>query len=182
MEHTADKKKRIPLWLWLCYGLLLLLAFTGSSLAGYKTTASGSDSARVAAFRYDAVFTGTNCPTAGSTVTVNVGDGVCFTFSVSNYSGNARAEVALRYSVLLKKAGAAAAWLPDGVTLSRDMLGTYPFTWDSAHQAYRCDYPTVLQPTGNQTDEAAIFIGTENTVSPTLLEGLSLSVLFEQVD
>lgn len=180
MEHTADKKKRLLLWL--CYGLLLLLVFTGSSIAGYKTIASGSDSARVAAFRCDATFTGTSCPRDNDTITLTAGEqeGVAYSFKVTNDS-----EVTVRYTLMVSKANSTDPWL-DGTGLKLQTgtsINLNDLTWDSARHAYCYTYPTTLTPVGGSTctKNESLFIDPE-TASPVELGEIVISVLFEQVD
>ena len=50
----THKRRRLPAALYLCYLLVAVLAFTGASVAGYKTENSGDDSARVARFEVTA--------------------------------------------------------------------------------------------------------------------------------
>ena len=50
----THKRRRLPAAVYLCYLLVAVLAFTGASVAGYKTENSGGDSARVARFEVTA--------------------------------------------------------------------------------------------------------------------------------
>lgn len=50
----THKRRRLPAAVYLCYLLVAVLAFTGASVAGYKTENSGDDSARVARFEVTA--------------------------------------------------------------------------------------------------------------------------------
>lgn len=50
----THKRRRLPAAVYLCYLLVAVLAFTGASVAGYKTESTGDDSARVARFNIEA--------------------------------------------------------------------------------------------------------------------------------
>lgn len=50
----THKRRRLPAAVYLCYLLVAVLAFTGASVAGYKTESTGDDSARVARFEVTA--------------------------------------------------------------------------------------------------------------------------------
>lgn len=54
----THKRRRLPAAVYLCYLLVAVLAFTGASVAGYKTENSGDDSARVARFEVTAAPAG----------------------------------------------------------------------------------------------------------------------------
>ena len=104
----THKRRRLPAALYLCYLLVAVLAFTGASVAGYKTEISGNDSARVARFEVTAA------PVNGQSTE--------FTLNSTTKSGNYRftvtngSETAVSYDVVVTVPDGKS--LPNGVTIS----------------------------------------------------------------
>ena len=104
----THKRRRLPAALYLCYLLVAVLAFTGASVAGYKTENSGDDSARVARFEVTAA------PVNGQSTE--------FTLNSTTKSGNYRftvtngSETAVSYDVVVTVPDGKS--LPNGVTVS----------------------------------------------------------------
>lgn len=102
----THKRRRLPAALYLCYLLVAVLAFTGASVAGYKTENSGDDSARVARFEVTAA------PVEGQRTAFNL-DAThlsdSYSFTVTNGS-----ETAVSYDVVVTVPGG----MPGGVTVS----------------------------------------------------------------
>lgn len=104
----THKRRRLPAALYLCYLLVAVLAFTGASVAGYKTEISGNDSARVARFEVTAA------PVNGQSTE--------FTLNSTTKSGNYRftvtngSETAVSYDVVVTVPDGKS--LPNGVTVS----------------------------------------------------------------
>ena len=104
----THKRRRLPAAIYLCYLLVAVLAFTGASVAGYKTENSGGDSARVARFEVTAApageqrteFTLNSATKSGS-----------YSFTVTNGS-----ETAVSYDVVVTVPDGKS--LPKGVTVS----------------------------------------------------------------
>lgn len=104
----THKRRRLPAAVYLCYLLVAVLAFTGASVAGYKTENSGGDSARVARFEVTAApageqrteFTLNSATKSGS-----------YSFTVTNGS-----ETAVSYDVVVTVPDGKS--LPKGVTVS----------------------------------------------------------------
>lgn len=104
----THKRRRLPAAVYLCYLLVAVLAFTGASVAGYKTENSGDDSARVARFEVTAApageqrteFTLNSATKSGS-----------YSFTVTNGS-----ETAVSYDVVVTVPDGKS--LPNGVTVS----------------------------------------------------------------
>lgn len=102
----THKRRRLPAAVYLCYLLVAVLAFTGASVAGYKTENSGGDSARVARFNIEAVGQDTTAFTLNS-ATKNGS----YSFTVTNGS-----ETAVSYDVVVTVPDGKS--LPKGVTVS----------------------------------------------------------------
>ena len=102
----THKRRRLPAAVYLCYLLVAVLAFTGASVAGYKTENSGDDSARVARFNIEAVGQDTTAFTLNSTT-----KSVSYSFTVTNGS-----ETAVSYDVVVTVPDGQT--MPNGVTVS----------------------------------------------------------------
>ena len=104
----THKRRRLPAAVYLCYLLVAVLAFTGASVAGYKTESTGEDSARVARFEVTAApageqrteFTLNSATKSGS-----------YSFTVTNGS-----ETAVSYDVVVTVPNNQT--MPSGVTVS----------------------------------------------------------------
>lgn len=104
----THKRRRLPAAVYLCYLLVAVLAFTGASVAGYKTEDSGDDSARVARFEVTAAPAGEQRTefTLNSTTKSD-----SYSFTVTNGS-----ETAVSYDVVVTVPDGKS--LPKGVTVS----------------------------------------------------------------
>lgn len=104
----THKRRRLPAALYLCYLLVAVLAFTGASVAGYKTENSGDDSARVARFEVTAA------PVNGQSTEFTLNSMTKsdnYRFTVTNGS-----ETAVSYDVVVTVPGGQT--MPNGVTVS----------------------------------------------------------------
>lgn len=104
----THKRRRLPAALYLCYLLVAVLAFTGASVAGYKTENSGDDSARVARFEVTAA------PVEGQNTEFNLNSTTKsgnYRFTVTNGS-----ETAVSYDVVVTVPDGQT--MPNGVTVS----------------------------------------------------------------
>ena len=110
----THKRRRLPAAVYLCYLLVAVLAFTGASVAGYKTENSGDDSARVARFEVTAA-------------PVN-GQSTAFELDSTTKSGSYRftvksgSETAVSYDVVVTVPDGQT--MPSGVTVSLTNEGT----------------------------------------------------------
>ena len=104
----THKRRRLPAAVYLCYLLVAVLAFTGASVAGYKTENSGDDSARVARFDVTAAPAGEQRTefTLNSTTKSD-----SYRFTVTSGS-----ETAVSYDVVVTVPGGQT--MPNGVTVS----------------------------------------------------------------
>lgn len=104
----THKRRRLPAAVYLCYLLVAVLAFTGASVAGYRTENSGDDSARVARFEVTAAPVNGQ----GTEFTLNsTTKSVSYSFTVTNGS-----ETAVSYDVVVTVPDGKS--LPKGVTVS----------------------------------------------------------------
>ena len=104
----THKRRRLPAALYLCYLLVAVLAFTGASVAGYRTENSGDDSARVARFEVTAA------PVNGQSTEFTLNSTTKsdnYRFTVTNGS-----ETAVSYDVVVTVPDGKS--LPNGVTVS----------------------------------------------------------------
>ena len=104
----THKRRRLPAAVYLCYLLVAVLAFTGASVAGYKTETSGDDSARVARFEVTAA------PVEGQSTEFKLNSTTksgSYSFTVTNGS-----ETAVSYDVVVTVPDGKS--LPNGVTVS----------------------------------------------------------------
>lgn len=104
----THKRRRLPAAVYLCYLLVAVLAFTGASVAGYKTEISGNDSARVARFEVTAA------PVNGQSTEFQLNSTTKsdnYSFTVTNGS-----ETAVSYDVVVTVPGGQT--MPNGVTVS----------------------------------------------------------------
>ena len=104
----THKRRRLPAALYLCYLLVAVLAFTGASVAGYKTENSGNDSARVARFEVTAAPVNGQSTEVTLNSTTKSGN---YRFTVTNGS-----ETAVSYDVVVTVPDGKS--LPNGVTVS----------------------------------------------------------------
>lgn len=104
----THKRRRLPAAVYLCYLLVAVLAFTGASVAGYKTESSGDDSARVARFEVTAAPAGGQSTAFTLNSTTKSGN---YSFTVTNNS-----ETAVSYDVVVTVPDGKT--MPNGVTVS----------------------------------------------------------------
>ena len=102
----ARKKKRLPLFVWLAYGLLATLLFAGVTFSSYVTTSSSLDQARVAKFDV------TEKEVVNMEMEITPFEPAYFPFEVTNDNS----EVAVRYTITVKK-------LTDNVPLVFNLKG-----------------------------------------------------------
>lgn len=110
----THKRRRLPAAVYLCYLLVAVLAFTGASVAGYKTENSGDDSARVARFEVTAA------PVEGQSTEFKLNSTTksgSYSFTVTNGS-----ETAVSYDVVVTVPDGKS--LPNGVTVSLKNVDT----------------------------------------------------------
>lgn len=104
----THKRRRLPAALYLCYLLVAVLAFTGASVAGYRTESTGEDSARVA--RFDVTAAPADGQSTAFTLNSTTKSG-SYSFTVTNNS-----ETAVSYDVVVTVPNNQT--MPSGVTVS----------------------------------------------------------------
>lgn len=110
----THKRRRLPAAVYLCYLLVAVLAFTGASVAGYRTENSGDDSARVARFEVTAA------PVEGQSTEFKLNSTTksgSYSFTVTSGS-----ETAVSYDVVVTVPGGQT--MPNGVTVSLKNVDT----------------------------------------------------------
>lgn len=110
----THKRRRLPAAVYLCYLLVAVLAFTGASVAGYKTESSGDDRARVARFEVTAAPVERQSTAFELNSTTKSGN---YRFTVKSGS-----ETAVSYDVVVTVPDGKS--LPNGVTVSLSNGGT----------------------------------------------------------
>ncbi len=114
-KNEREEKRRLPPYIYLAYLLVCTAVLTGVSLAGYTTTVSGSDSARIAAFVVTASST-----QDGNALVIDCADTSKLTqeyqFTVANNQDGKVSEVAANYDVVVTLNQA----LPTGVSMTLD--------------------------------------------------------------
>lgn len=88
------RRRKLPVATYLVYLLIATFLFTGVSFSKYATTASGSDEARVAAFDFEFVLTGSGNQSEVVAVDTYPGMDKTYTVKVTDKS-----EVAMKYTV-----------------------------------------------------------------------------------
>ena len=89
-----SRRRKLPVATYLVYLLIATFLFTGVSFSKYATTASGSDEARVAAFDFEFVLTGSGNQSEVVAVDTYPGMDKTYTVKVTDKS-----EVAMKYKV-----------------------------------------------------------------------------------
>ena len=108
----THKRRRLPAAVYLCYLLVAVLAFTGASVAGYKTESSGENSAHVAQFNIEAAQAAEQTTTAFTLTAEN--RTASYSFTVTNGSGDNVTETAVSYDVVVTVPDG----MPNGVDVS----------------------------------------------------------------
>ena len=165
----THKRRRLPAAIYLCYLLVAVLAFTGASVAGYRTESTGEDSARVARFEVvTAISEGQD-----DSYTLNTADDwadMNYEFSVENNS-----EVAVQYSLTVKFGSA----LPNKLELMVDDVdGT---TTDNQTFTFLSD-EWILQPEESAEHWLTIYAPEKSVSSTRTITGIEITANVEQID
>lgn len=100
MENTRNKPtpRRLPLAVYLAFLLAVLLAFTGTTAASFKTQSSAGDGARVARF----VVTAAKDADQSESITLNsTNRSAAYKFTVANNQDAAVSETAANYNIVV---------------------------------------------------------------------------------
>ena len=169
----THKRRRLPAAVYLCYLLVAVLAFTGASVAGYKTESSGDDSARVARFEVTAA------PVEGqSTVfkldATHLSDS--YSFTVTNGS-----ETAVSYDVVVKVPGGQT--MPKGVTVSLKNGDTAVRRADGeTGSVYTFPNAGIFKAASPDTQNLTLTFTAGSGASSGSVSGISVDVVATQID
>lgn len=167
----THKRRRLPAAVYLCYLLVAVLAFTGASVAGYRTESSGDDSARVARFEVTAA------PVNGQNTEFNLNSTTKsgnYRFTVTNGS-----ETAVSYDVVVTVPDGKS--LPNGVTVSLKN-GDKPVSGQVGTTGRVYTFPNAGRFEAASTDPQSLTLTfTAGTASGTV-SGISVDVVATQID
>ena len=169
----THKRRRLPAALYLCYLLVAVLAFTGASVAGYKTENSGDDSARVARFEVTAA------PVEGQSTefklnsTTKSGN---YSFTVTNGS-----ETAVSYDVVVTVPDGKS--LPNGVTVSlKNGDATVSGQVDTTGRVYTFPNAGTFEAASPDTQNLTLTFTAGTGASSGSVSGISVDVVATQID
>lgn len=167
----THKRRRLPAAVYLCYLLVAVLAFTGASVAGYKTENSGDDSARVARFEVTAA------PVEGQNTEFNLNSTTKsgnYRFTVTNGS-----ETAVSYDVVVTVPDGKS--LPNGVTVSLSNGGnTVSGQVDTTGRVYTFSNAGIFKAASPDTQNLTLTF-TAGTANGSV-SGISVDVVATQID
>ena len=169
----THKRRRLPAALYLCYLLVAVLAFTGASVAGYRTENSGDDSARVARFEVTAA------PVEGQSTefklnsTTKSGN---YSFTVTNGS-----ETAVSYDVVVTVPDGKS--LPNGVTVSlKNGDATVSGQVDTTGRVYTFPNAGTFEAASPDTQNLTLTFTAGTGASSGSVSGISVDVVATQID
>lgn len=169
----THKRRRLPAALYLCYLLVAVLAFTGASVAGYRTESSGDDSARVARFEVTAA------PVEGQSTefklnsTTKSGN---YSFTVTNGS-----ETAVSYDVVVTVPDGKS--LPNGVTVSlKNGDATVSGQVDTTGRVYTFPNAGTFEAASPDTQNLTLTFTAGTGASSGSVSGISVDVVATQID
>ena len=169
----THKRRRLPAAIYLCYLLVAVLAFTGASVAGYKTESTGEDSARVARFEVTAA------PVEGQRTafkldsTTKSGN---YSFTVTNGS-----ETAVSYDVVVTVPDGKS--LPNGVTVSlKNGDATVSGQVDTTGSVYTFPNAGIFKAASPDTQNLTLTFTAGTGASSGSVSGISVEVVATQID
>ncbi len=171
----THKRRRLPAAIYLCYLLVAVLAFTGASVAGYRTESTGGDSARVA--RFDVTAGKTNGQADKIELDYNNVTSTSYSFWVSNAdTAGSASEVLIRYDVTVKLPQA----LQDGIVLKLDGKNASNVS-DNTYTFENAGSFSAGEPASN-SHVLSFEVQGDIFVADAELTGISVTVNAEQVD
>ena len=169
----THKRRRLPAALYLCYLLVAVLAFTGASVAGYKTESSGDDSARVARFEVTAA------PAEGQSTAFKLNSTTksgSYSFTVTNGS-----ETAVSYDVVVTVPDGQT--MPNGVTVSLSNGGTDVSRKDGeTGRVYTFSNAGIFKAASPDTQNLTLTFTAGAGASSGSVGGISVDVVATQID
>ena len=169
----THKRRRLPAAVYLCYLLVAVLAFTGASVAGYKTESSGDDSARVARFEVTAAPVNGQSTEFKLNSTTKSGN---YSFTVTNGS-----ETAVSYDVVVTVPDGKS--LPNGVTVSLSNGGTDVSRKDGeSGRVYTFPNAGIFKAASPDTQNLTLTFTAGTGASSGSVSGISVEVVATQID
>lgn len=169
----THKRRRLPAAVYLCYLLVAVLAFTGASVAGYKTENSGGDSARVARFEVTAA------PVNGQSTEFNLNSTTksgSYRFTVTNGS-----ETAVSYDVVVTVPDGKS--LPNGVTVSlKNGDATVSGQVVTTGSVYTFPNAGIFKAASPDTQNLTLTFMAGSGASSGSVSGISVDVVATQID
>lgn len=169
----THKRRRLPAAIYLCYLLVAVLAFTGASVAGYKTENSGDDSARVARFEVTAA------PVEGQNTEFNLNSTTKsgnYRFTVTNGS-----ETAVSYDVVVTVPDGKS--LPNGVTVSlKNGDATVSGQVGTTGRVYTFPNAGIFKAASPDTQNLTLTFTAGSGASSGSVSGISVDVVATQID
>ena len=169
----THKRRRLPAAVYLCYLLVAVLAFTGASVAGYKTESSGDDSARVARFEVTAA------PVEGQSTEFKLNSTTksgSYSFTVTNGS-----ETAVSYDVVVTVPDGKS--LPNGVTVSlKNGDATVSGQVDTTGSVYTFPNAGIFKAASPDTQNLTLTFTAGTGASSGSVSGISVEVVATQID
>ena len=169
----THKRRRLPAAVYLCYLLVAVLAFTGASVAGYKTESTGEDSARVARFEVTAV------PADGQSTAFTLNSTTksgSYSFTVTNNS-----ETAVSYDVVVTVPNNQT--MPSGVTVSLSN-GVTPVSGQVGTTGRVYTFPNAgkFEAASPDTQTLTLTFTAGSGASSGSVSGISVEVVATQID
>ena len=169
----THKRRRLPAAVYLCYLLVAVLAFTGASVAGYKTENSGDDSARVARFEVTAA------PVEGQSTEFKLNSTTksgSYSFTVTNGS-----ETAVSYDVVVTVPDGKS--LPNGVTVSlKNGDATVSGQVDTTGRVYTFPNAGTFEAASPAEQTLTLTFTAGTGASSGSVSGISVDVVATQID
>lgn len=169
----THKRRRLPAAVYLCYLLVAVLAFTGASVAGYKTESSGDDSARVARFEVTAA------PVEGQSTEFKLNSTTksgSYSFTVTNGS-----ETAVSYDVVVTVPDGKS--LPNGVTVSlKNGDATVSGQVDTTGRVYTFPNAGTFEAASLAEQTLTLTFTADAGASSGSVSGISVDVVATQID
>lgn len=169
----THKRRRLPAAVYLCYLLVAVLAFTGASVAGYKTENSGDAGARVARFAVTAAPVDGQS-TAFKLDATHLSDS--YSFTVTNGS-----ETAVSYDVVVKVPEGKT--MPKGVTVSLSNDGTtFSSQVDTTGRVYTFSNAGRFEAASTDPQNLTLTFTAGAGASSGSVSGISVDVVATQID
>ena len=169
----THKRRRLPAALYLCYLLVAVLAFTGASVAGYRTENSGDDSARVARFEVTAAPVDGQSTAFKLNSTTKSGN---YSFTVTNGS-----ETAVSYDVVVTVPDGQT--MPNGVTVSlKNGDAAVSGQVDTTGRVYTFSNAGIFKAASPDTQNLTLTFAAGSGASSGSVRNISVDVVATQID